>query len=107
MRQIPRLLDPNLAWVRQDYFPSTAFYEYLRDLDLALRDMRTTVDGLSTTVAALSVAVGLPSYTVAGVPAAGDHEGALIYVSDEAGGPVPAYSDGTDWLRVDDGTIIS
>jgi hypothetical protein len=49
----------------------------------------------------------LPSYTVLGVPAASDYEGALIYVSDEAGGKTLAFSDGTNWRRVQDRAIIS
>jgi hypothetical protein len=49
----------------------------------------------------------LKSYTVAGVPAAGSHTGGMIYVSNEAGGAVPAFSDGTNWLRVTDRNVIS
>lgn len=44
---------------------------------------------------------------VADLPAAADNEGSMVHVSDEAGGPVPAYSDGTNWLRVSDGAIVS
>ena len=47
-------------------------------------------------------AVTLPSYTVAGVPAAAGNTGKLIYVSNgAAGAPVVAFSNGTNWLRVD------
>lgn len=49
----------------------------------------------------------LPSYTVATVPAAASYTGGLIYVTDETGGAVPAFSDGTNWRRVTDRTIIS
>lgn len=50
----------------------------------------------------------LPSYTVAGVPdAAQSGAGAMIYVTDETGGAVPAFSDGTNWLRVTDRMVIS
>lgn len=46
--------------------------------------------------------VTLPSYTVAGVPAAAGNTGKLIYVSNgAAGSPVVAFSNGTSWLRVD------
>lgn len=55
--------------------------------------------------------VQLPTYTVATVPAAGDHEGAMIYVSDgDTGDPAVAVSDGADWLvlfGLDGGTPIS
>lgn len=50
--------------------------------------------------------INLPSYTVATLPAAGV-AGGQIYVSNEAGGAVPAFSDGTNWLRVTDRTIVS
>ena len=33
--------------------------------------------------------------------------GAWIYVSDATGGAVPAFSNGTDWLRADTSAVIS
>ena len=48
------------------------------------------------------------SYTVAGVPSASTAgAGATIYVSNESGGAVPAFSDGTNWRRVTDRAVIS
>jgi len=47
------------------------------------------------------------SYTVATVPDATLWEGATIYVSDETGGAVMAFSDGTDWRRFTDRAVIS
>lgn len=47
----------------------------------------------------------LQSYTVATLPSAETPR--LIFVSDEIGGPVPAYSDGTNWRRVSDGAVVS
>ncbi len=49
----------------------------------------------------------LMSYTVAGLPSAATYANHLIYVSDETGGAVPAFSDGTNWRRVTDRTIVS
>ncbi len=57
----------------------------------------------------------LPSYCVADLPSAADwysaaaREGrsAMIYVSDETGGAVPAFSDGANWRRVTDRSIVS
>ena len=49
---------------------------------------------------------GLPSFPVAALPPA-TPAGKLIYVSDEAGGAVPAFSDGVDWRRVTDRAIVS
>lgn len=48
----------------------------------------------------------LPEFTVATIPAAAP-AAQMIYVSDETGGAVPAFSDGTDWRRVTDREIIS
>ncbi len=50
--------------------------------------------------------VQLASFTVATLPPA-DPEAGLIFVSDETGGAVPAFSDGTDWRRVTDRAIVA
>ena len=48
------------------------------------------------------------SYTVAGLPsAATSGAGATVFVSDEAGGAVLAFSDGTDWRRVTDRAVVA
>lgn len=48
------------------------------------------------------------SYTVATLPSASTAgAGAIIYVSDETGGPVPAFSDGTNWRRSTDRAIVA
>lgn len=52
--------------------------------------------------------VTLRSYTVATAPNASlSGAAALIYVSNETGGPVLAFSDGTNWRRVTDRASIS
>lgn len=48
-----------------------------------------------------------PSFTVSTVPDPTVSEARLIYVSDEAGGATMAFSDGINWLRVQDRNIIS
>lgn len=47
-----------------------------------------------------------PTYTVATVPSAAT-AARIIYVSDEVGGAVLAFSDGTNWRRVTDRAIVS
>lgn len=47
------------------------------------------------------------SYAVAGVPSAAAGAGQMIYVSNETGGAVIAFSDGTHWRRVTDRAVIS
>ena len=55
-----------------------------------------------------SGAVRVGSYTVGTVPSASAlGAGASIYVSNETGGAVIAFSDGTNWRRVTDRTVIS
>jgi hypothetical protein len=48
----------------------------------------------------------LPSYTTGTLPSA-SISGAMIYVTNESGGAVPAFSDGTNWRRVTDRAIVS
>lgn len=50
--------------------------------------------------------VVFPSFTVETVPLA-IPEGQMIYVSNESGGPVIAFSDGQNWRRITDRNIIS
>ena len=47
----------------------------------------------------------IPSYTVATLPSVGTAQ--LIYVSDETGGATVAFSDGTNWRRMQDRAIVS
>lgn len=49
----------------------------------------------------------LPVYTVSTVPAAATYPNSMIYISNETGGATPAFSDGTNWRRVTDRTVIS
>ena len=46
------------------------------------------------------------SSTVASLPSA-MQAGQVVYVSDETGGPVLAFSDGTNWRRVTDRAVVS
>lgn len=48
----------------------------------------------------------LATYTVAALPSAATSD-LLIMVSNESGGKVPAFSDGTNWRRVTDRAIVS
>lgn len=51
--------------------------------------------------------IRVKSYTVATVPSAAVGAGQIIYVSNETGGAVLAFSDGANWHRVTDRAIIS
>ena len=54
----------------------------------------------------LNTMVILQSYTVGSLPDA-TTAGQLIYVSNEVGGAVPAFSSGGQWLRVTDRAVVS
>lgn len=49
----------------------------------------------------------LPTYTVGSLPSASRNVGGLIYVSDETGGAVTAFSDGANWRRTTDRVVVS
>lgn len=55
---------------------------------------------------ALNRRTSLESYAVADVPPA-TTPGQLIFVSNETGGATVAFSDGTNWRRVQDRVIVS
>lgn len=48
----------------------------------------------------------LASYSKTALPSPAQ-PGSLIYVTDEVGGAVPAFADGTNWRRVTDRAIVS
>ena len=56
---------------------------------------------------AVSGFVQFGNRTLATVPSPTGRTGATIYVSDEAGGGTLAFSDGTNWRRVQDRAVIS
>jgi len=49
--------------------------------------------------------VSTGSYTVSTLPAVGT--GQLIFVTDETGGAIHCFSDGTNWRRLSDRAIVS
>jgi len=71
------------------------------------QSVRVISDGLKFYIAADSFGdkVILPSFTVANLPT--PTAGALIFVTDETAGAVPAFGDGTNFLRVTDRAIVS
>lgn len=65
-----------------------------------IRQAASAINGL------INGQVAAKSYTVATLPSAAI-AGQVIYVSDEIGGAVLAFSDGTSWRRVTDRAIVS
>ncbi len=81
----------------------TGHGEKIIDDDKAMARLQTYFD-------ALTLAINQnrnPVYTVATVPDATKNRAMMIQVSDEVGGEVPAFSDGSVWRRVTDRAIVS
>ncbi|MGI9400985.1 MAG: DUF2793 domain-containing protein [Rhizobiaceae bacterium] len=75
-------------------------------------DKSTGFVGLGTSIPSTNLHVEGParvsSYQISGLPdASATGAGSMIFVTDETGGPVPAFSDGSNWLRVTDRNIVS
>lgn len=51
--------------------------------------------------------VRLTPFQKADLPSAATYTGCLIFVPDATGGPALAYSDGSQWRRSTDATVIS
>jgi hypothetical protein len=59
-----------------------------------------------TGVTQWSKPIGLANYAKASLPSV-TPQGQMIYVTDDAGGATPAFSDGTNWRRVADRAVIA
>ena len=69
---------------------------------------KTVLEMFGLTESGTSVVIfQAPTYTVATMPAAATYPRGIIYVSNEAGGAVIAFSDATNWRRVTDRAIVS
>jgi hypothetical protein len=71
-----------------------------------LRPSGSVALAVSATLVTASKPVVVPSFTVAGVPTAAT-AGQVVYVSNETGGAVLAFADGTNWRRVTDRAVIA
>jgi hypothetical protein len=80
--------------------------ELAADLDCLTNDI-LNAGNIDCTGLQSSGPIYLPSYTVIGVPDATLAAGQIIYVSNETGGATLAFSDGTNWRRVQDRSIVS
>jgi hypothetical protein len=61
---------------------------------------------LNEAASAFTNPVELATFTVATLPSAAT-AARIIYVSDETGGAIPAFSDGIDWRRMTDRAIVA
>ena len=97
---------PSLAVVTDSLFADAAAYDsfgvqnnYVKALVLAF--VRILQNGPT------KFPTQLAQYPKASLPSASANTGNLIYVTDDVGGAVPAFSDGTNWRRVTDRNVIS
>lgn len=89
---------------RRGSYPTDELFREIQDI---LRGIRITFQRHADAINSIYQGVTLPEYTVATLPTASDWARRMIYVSDETGGAVPAFSDGTNWRRVTDRAIVS
>lgn len=89
--------------VRPPQLRGAEFEKYFSDVELWIKQVYENLTGVGSAKA----------FTVATLPAATDYDptvdgrAAYIYVSDESGGATLAFSDGTNWRRVQDRAIVS
>lgn len=68
----------------------------------------TLVEALGFSVATdATLLLQAKTYTVSTVPAAATYPRGIIYVSNETGGATLAFSDGSNWRRVQDRAVVS
>jgi len=76
------------------------------DVQAAIDELENEIDTRAPTASPAFTGVPLvPTYTVGTLPTA--TASGVIYVSDETGGAVLAFADGTNWRRVTDRAIVS
>lgn len=92
---------------------TTSLQTSLSTLDARVAATESSISALSTQVPAINARVTaleehkFPSFTVSTVPTAASNAGKTIFVSNEVGGAVLAFSDGTSWRRVTDRAVVS
>lgn len=68
---------------------------------------KTIIEAFGLSVDESALVFQAKSYTVALLPSAATYPRAVVYVSNEAGGATIAFSDGTNWRRVQDRAVVS
>jgi len=73
---------------------------------IALSILRDKLQSVVRLIGGLNIPLRLKVCTVASLPSPSP-QGQLIYVSNEVGGAVPAFSDGSAWRRTTDRVVVS
>ena len=69
---------------------------------------KTILEALNLTDSGSSTVIfQAATYAKASLPSASTYARGVIYVSDETGGATLAFSDGTNWRRVQDRNVVS
>lgn len=77
------------------------------EVSAAVAALQAGIPTIDDRITALESGTVLPSFTVADLPAAAGNAGKMVFVANESGGAVPAFSDGTSWRRVTDRAVVS
>lgn len=113
--------DPTTGTVTFSTVSGVSIFSTGGDMGTVVEAVTSTEDlGLITDVVSISYDLGtlvqsgliwpdqlkLPDYSVTSLPGA-TPAGCLIFVTDAYGGSIPAFSDGSNWRRVDDRTVVT
>ena len=113
--------DPTTGTVTFASTTTTSIFQTGGDMGLVTDPVTTSEDlGLVTSLADIFYDLGtlvisglvwpdqlkLPSYIVSGLPSP-SIIGLMAFATDAAGGSIPVFSDGTNWRRVDDRSIVT
>jgi len=69
--------------------------------------LRVLIEAFGLSVDEIPLIFQAKSYTVASLPSAATYPRAVVYVSNESGGATIAFSDGTNWRRMQDRVVVS
>lgn len=100
--QSPSLPAPNKDAIASISALNKALFKALSDIAYRL-NLSVTTDGGER----MTKPERLAQYLKADLPTASDWDGGLVAVTNEAGGYTLAFSDGTNWRRVQDRAIVS
>lgn len=105
MQQIPKT--PRLPRATTSQLSVQALAAYDAALNTSLFRILVDIAQRLNTALMKDGSEGLTAYTVTTLPDATTAEGAIIYVSNETGGKTIAFSDGTNWRRVQDRAVVA
>ncbi len=95
----PKRSDPI---VNEDGSPSKQTIDWFDDIELKINEIISERNRLD-----VFVIKNIPPDETPELPSASENQTLQIYVTDDVGGPTPAYSDGSVWRRYKDGAELS